>query len=216
MQVGESVLPIYTESYMQVFRRERREPETDTQALADVNAFFKPIMEALMSWSAKHGISGSENGWVEAHAILCLRGWAENAATREALLPSGVPGRYETKSIAMAFEFSFSGWELTAQDWEKYESSLTAASKTESKRYRDKVRGLALEAGLEKWNDKRARSSNERFVHFEWLALRLCRAMTYDAIAQLYSPQSRLSEDAVRMAVKRSAELIGLKALNRT
>ena len=64
----------------------------------------------------------------------------------------------------------------------------------------------------------RARSHPDPDVHYEWLALRLCRGHKYEEIANDYCSQrgEQLTGEGVRQAVRRKADLIGLKVPSRT
>ena len=78
--------------------------------------------------------------------------------------------------------------------------------------YRTEVEKLAAEAGYKPELRKRGRNSNDLLMHYEWLALRVCKRLTNEEIGRLYSPPRgrRLTEAAVRDAVKRTAKSIGL------
>ena len=86
------------------------------------------------------------------------------------------------------------------------------------KSYRTLAKGAFRRIGFLPTKRKRTRSANNPKIHYEWLALRVCKRKTYGEIADLYvtSVPDGLTDDAVGKAVRRTAESIGLSLINRT
>ena len=214
----DTVLPIYQEGYLREFRRGREEPESDQEALVSLNRFRVPVVRAIVNWTIRYRLVNSEDNWTVTHAGLCVQTWAEYRRGRDSLL---APALVDTSAARYArgptFDFSMPGWDFEFQLWTDFDQEATEHFQKRLKAYRTEVEKLAAEAGYEPELRKRGRSSNDVLMHYEWLALRVCKRLTNEEIGRRYSPPCgrRLTEAAVRDAVKRTAKSIGLPRPNR-
>ena len=86
------------------------------------------------------------------------------------------------------------------------------------KSYRESAERVALQSGHLPTVRKRSGSTDTPQMHYEWLALRVCKRATYGQIADPYSGSfpDGLTDDAVRKAISRTAKSIGLSLTDRT
>ena len=147
----DTVLPIYRESYLREFRRDREEPKSDQEALDSLNRFYVPLAQAIVDWATRHRLVSSENAWIEAQAGLCLWAWGEHPGLRNSLL---IPPLVSTGTARFGrgptFDFSEPGWNIEFHSWTEFAKETNERFQEHLKAYR------ALR--LRNWQPKRVTS----------------------------------------------------------
>lgn len=219
IDLRDHVLPVFQKARYQCQIHEKNNRDAGkTQDDPDKLA-GKASLPAVEEWADRHHLRPLQNWWVQVQAVLCLDVWArDEQMARRLKIPQmsnflsklgGVDRR------APKFEFAADGWWFEFESWKKFEKRVEKEFRRRLKSYRTLAEGAVRGFGYLPTKRKRARSADNPKIHDEWLALRVCKRKTYGEIADLYET-SALTDDAVRKAIKRTAESIGLSLINRT
>ena len=109
-------------------------------------------------------------------------------------------------------------WRFGSESWKQFEMRVATELRKRLKSYRESAERVALQSGHLPTVRKRSGSTDTPQMHYEWLALRVCKRATYGQIADPYSGSfpDGLTDDAVRKAISRTAKSIGLSLTDRT
>lgn len=176
-----------------------------------------PLKYALLAWAERFHLADE---WVLDAALDTLHRWTQWRKAAEVLEWAYIGGSWwaPVSDEEQQLIFRHAGWDPTSETWESFESRLRADVEwwLEKVRmeYRPRLLALCEERGWRPTPIKRNRSGSP-LLHFEWLVRYQVQEWGYARIAQAYTdadPQGDkvIGEDAVRKAVKSTADLLGL------
>ena len=210
-ELRETIYPKYRELYVAEFKGRSKSPRAGDEAGECMTRFGGSLLPMIKAWSCKHHLNGSEDDWVEAQVMFLFWRWVKTGVKRYAD-PPALPASSQVWIRSPDFEFHCLGWGVNLQTWKDFERRATRAFRKQLAAHREQGARLATRKGLRSLTNKRAVSSNERYVHYDWTALRICECRSFAHIARKYNPnlRGRLSEDGVRKAVNATAKHLGL------
>ena len=211
----DNVLPVYIESNFTDLSAALFEgdlPPTEAQRAQET---VLKVHELIRGWMSRYGFTESREEWILTQVAFGLWAWETiDWAKEHRVFPTLLMKGPKVRPL----DFSMAGWDTRDEPWSTFKRKAEAEFRRRLLEYREKTEFVARDAGYREAQIGRARSHPDPDVHYEWLALRLCRRHKYEEIANDYCSLrgEQLTGQGVRQAVRRKADLIGLKVPSRT